>query len=115
MGLENKGCRCQDCGSFYRVDVLVPSPLWDEIRPTGKSSGAGLLCRSCIVKRIEARGVFDAFELVPANALRKTQATERALEEVVKAIEAGQQSVDHRGRVYRQEFGEAFVQRLRGR
>lgn len=50
-------CKCQDCGKLYKVDVIVPDALWERIKPAGKPVGAGLLCGSCIITRIESIGV----------------------------------------------------------
>lgn len=61
--MTDQGCTCQGCGERYRVDLLIPDALWDEIRPAGKAGSPGLLCGSCIMNAIEERGEFDAFEL----------------------------------------------------
>jgi len=55
------GCVCQACGSRYKVDLLIPDELWEQIKPSGKLEGAGLLCGRCIMDRLEAIGNFDAF------------------------------------------------------
>ena len=56
-------CRCDDCGSQYHVDVIVPDDLWDGIKPEGKPKGGGLLCGLCIMELIEARDEHAAFRL----------------------------------------------------
>lgn len=65
-------CKCQQCGKQYRVDLIVPDYIWEKIKPDGKAEGAGLLCGSCILNKIEAFGKYgviridgdsDAFEL----------------------------------------------------
>lgn len=38
---------------------------------------------------------------------------EEALQQAIQAIENGQRSEDHRGVVYTQQFGEAFVRELK--
>lgn len=43
----------------------------------------------------------------------KTVDAKTALKEVIKAIERGKVVKDHRGTVYQQEFGEAFLQYLK--
>lgn len=60
---ETKLPQCQDCGGRYKVDVLVPDELWEEIKPYGKLQGAGLLCGERIFERIENRNQYGAFKL----------------------------------------------------
>lgn len=55
---DSGGCICQACGRRYRVDWIIPSRLWEEIKPAGKAEGAGMLCGRCISDRIEARGQY---------------------------------------------------------
>ena len=61
---REEGCLCRGCGRRYRVDVVVPDPLWERIRPPGPVVEAGLLCGSCVMERIEALGEFDAYGLI---------------------------------------------------
>ena len=61
MGELEEGCVCQGCGRCYKVDLLIPDELWEQIKPAGKPEGAGLLCGRCIMNRLEAFGEFDAF------------------------------------------------------
>lgn len=56
--MSDLGCKCQGCGEHYRVDLNIPDDLWNHIRPTGTAPGAGLLCGSCILVRIERQGGF---------------------------------------------------------
>ena len=57
-------CKCQDCGTLYRVDILVPDDLWEKIRPDKeRDPEAGLLCGPCIMRRIEEREEYGAFSL----------------------------------------------------
>lgn len=66
-----KGCACQGCGLWYKVDVQVSDDLWERIKPEGKPEGAGLLCGRCILARIEALDQFDAVTLsgpLPADS-----------------------------------------------
>jgi len=56
---------CVDCGRHYGneygfPDLDLPNDVWAAISPTG--NGGGLLCPSCICKRLADRG----FEDVPA-------------------------------------------------
>lgn len=47
-----QGC-CYDCGMKYTEfpDMMVPDDLWEKINPT-YCRGAGLLCPTCIAKRL---------------------------------------------------------------
>ena len=58
------GCMCQGCGNKYKVDLIIPDDLWNRIKPKGKELGAGLLCGSCIMSRIENGSDFDYWKLV---------------------------------------------------
>lgn len=61
-------CRCQECGKLYKVDLIIPDNLWEIIKPKGKDTGAGLLCGSCIMKKIEALGNYDALHVTKHNS-----------------------------------------------
>ena len=37
-------CTCQRCGKQYKVDLIVPNELWEQIKPEEKPVGAGMLC-----------------------------------------------------------------------
>lgn len=45
--------RCQGCWNTFKLDLLIPDELWEQIKPEGKLKGAGLLCPTCIVRKIE--------------------------------------------------------------
>lgn len=57
-------CRCQECGKQYKVDLIVSDSVWEKIKPIGKSKDAGLLCGSCIMKKIEKISDYDCWFLV---------------------------------------------------
>ena len=57
-------CHCQSCGKNYKVDLVISNKLWEKIKPAGKPRGAGLLCGSCIMKRIEDISSYDAYKLI---------------------------------------------------
>ncbi len=67
--INNKdlGCKCQGCGNQYKLDLIVPNDLWEKIKPEGKPKGAGLLCGSCIMKRLSKLFKYAAFELKEAG------------------------------------------------
>jgi len=65
-----EGCTCQSCGKKYKVDLLVPDSLWKEIKPNGKPDEGGLLCGSCIMKRIEKLGNFGVLEAISLSDQR---------------------------------------------
>jgi hypothetical protein len=56
-------CKCQSCGKSYKVDINIPDDIWEQIKPTGKPVGAGLLCVPCIMKCIEKIDEYDSFDL----------------------------------------------------
>lgn len=56
-------CKCQECDNDYKMDVLVPQKIWEQIKPNGKVDDAGLLCGSCICGKMEALLGYSAFEL----------------------------------------------------
>ncbi len=56
-------CKCQGCLRLYQVDIIIPDVLWEQIKPEGKVVGAGLLCGSCIINRIEKLGLYTAYKL----------------------------------------------------
>lgn len=58
-------CKCQECGLYYGTDIVIPDELWEEIKPVGKPEGAGLLCPSCIGRKIEMLGGYKSFHLSP--------------------------------------------------
>ena len=66
-------CKCQVCGNKYRIDVCVPAETWERIKPSGKAVGAGLLCGSCIITRLEAMGKYGSYELVKRAELHPTK------------------------------------------
>ena len=56
-------CICQQCGKKYKVDLLIPNSLWEKVKPSGKEKGAGLLCSSCIMKRVEGLNIYGILEI----------------------------------------------------
>ena len=60
-------CKCQTCGAQYRVDLLIPDDIWERIKPLSKPDGAGLLCGSCIMERLEQEGAYGALQVVEAQ------------------------------------------------
>ena len=62
------GCTCQKCGRKYRIDLNIPDILWNRIRPKGKAEGAGLLCGSCIMNRLEELEEFLVFAVYKSGA-----------------------------------------------
>ncbi len=56
-------CTCQHCGDKYKIDLLIPDELWEQIKPIGKLEGSGLLCGSCIMNKMEKLLSYSAFEI----------------------------------------------------
>lgn len=54
-------CICQGCGVRYKIDLIIPNELWLKISP--KKSEGGLLCGSCIMKKLEEVLSYDSFKL----------------------------------------------------
>jgi hypothetical protein len=58
---EIKEASCYDCGMLYSssrwIEAIVPDKVWNMIRPEGCGEGAGLLCVSCIVGRLNDLGI----------------------------------------------------------
>lgn len=52
-------CKCQRCGQDYKVDVMIPDELWDEI-----SGSRDMLCGTCIMILIEYIDEYKAFKLL---------------------------------------------------
>lgn len=57
-------CTCQGCGTEYTMDVVVDDEIWEQIKPSGKPEGAGLLCGACITERVEALHEHSAYRLM---------------------------------------------------
>jgi hypothetical protein len=51
---EKDSCTCNSCSREYRIDLIVKDSMWEKIKPKNKPEGAGLLCGSCIIARIES-------------------------------------------------------------
>ena len=54
-------CKCQECGKQFKIDWMIDDELWEKIKPKAKSTGAGLLCGSCIMDKIELMFDYSAF------------------------------------------------------
>jgi len=57
-------CLCQNCGRQYTIDFILPDDIWNQIRPDGKSIGAGLLCGNCIFEKLEREFKYKAYHIV---------------------------------------------------
>ncbi len=57
-------CKCQECGRQFKIDINIPDNLWEKIKPEGKPKGSGLLCGSCIIKKLEEILDYDYFCLI---------------------------------------------------
>jgi len=62
-------CKCQECGKQFKVDLNIPDKLWGKIKPKNKSEDAGLLCGSCIMKKIEEINNYDYWDLIKMNKI----------------------------------------------
>lgn len=59
-------CKCQQCGKQYKVDIMVPNEIWEQIKPKNKPVGGGLLCGECITGALEKAG-YSAWRLIEIN------------------------------------------------
>ena len=62
MGKEkSRKAACYDCGLPYGedgwIEAIIPDKVWDRIRPEGSGKGCGLLCVTCINKRLVRLGI----------------------------------------------------------
>jgi len=57
--LNEIGCTCHECGRKFCVDIIVPDETWDKIKPDGSKNGGGLLCPTCIMKKLEELNQFN--------------------------------------------------------
>ena len=52
---------CYDCGQKYGsdgwIEAVIPDAVWDEIKPSECGPGGGLLCISCIARRLKIKGI----------------------------------------------------------
>lgn len=50
---------CADCGAAYGTfpDMIIPDDLWEKINPS-IHKGAGILCPTCITKRLSYLGLW---------------------------------------------------------
>jgi hypothetical protein len=60
-------CTCHNCGRKYKVDLIVPNDIWNQIRPIGSKGEGGLLCPVCIAKRLELLEEYDYWFLTKEN------------------------------------------------
>lgn len=56
-------CICQQCGKNYRIDLIIPDDIWEKIKPVNKPKGAGLLCGTCIINKIESFGKYGVINV----------------------------------------------------
>jgi hypothetical protein len=70
--------KCEDCSRPYGEehgfpDLVIPYEAWKKISPSG--SDAGLLCPSCICKRLHDKGIrcHGAFMSGPINPVSRTE------------------------------------------
>lgn len=58
---ERDPAACYDCGLAYGdtgwIEAIIPDRVWDRIRPEGSSPGGGILCVTCIARRLERLGL----------------------------------------------------------
>lgn len=54
---------CYDCGLKYGsdgwVEAIIPDKVWNKIKPGECEDGCGILCISCITRRLNILGYRD--------------------------------------------------------
>ena len=52
---------CYDCGLEYSddgwIEAIIPDKIWNKIKPDGCEDGCGLLCITCIARRLNKLGM----------------------------------------------------------
>lgn len=56
-------CHCYDCGLLYGsdgwIEAVIPDKIWNKIKPTECADGCGILCVTCISRRLKVKGIED--------------------------------------------------------
>jgi len=76
---------CEDCARLYGdehgfPDLIIPYSVWKEISPTGDDGG--LLCPSCICRRLHAKGIKCEGSFMSGPIVSVSSATMSALRRV---------------------------------
>lgn len=62
MSKENH-CQCYDCGIQYGndnwIEAVIPDKVWNKIKPKNCADYCGILCISCIARRLSVLGYDD--------------------------------------------------------
>ena len=98
---EADGCTCQGCGLRYRGDLLVSDVVWEKIKPEGKPDGAGLLCPSCIMRRIVERGIWTAARASDVDAGEADGALVELAAEMADLLDAFKPLADEGSKVHK--------------
>lgn len=52
---------CYDCGLMYGgdawIEMVIPDKVWNKIKPKECDDGCGILCATCIVRRLNILGI----------------------------------------------------------
>lgn len=60
-------CKCEKCGKKYKMDLMVSNKLWRQIVSVSPDKTLNLkimLCPICIIKGINRKREYSAFNLV---------------------------------------------------
>lgn len=56
-------CHCYDCGVQYGnqgwIEAIIPNKVWNKIKPNEYGDDCGILCITCIARRLEILGYKD--------------------------------------------------------
>jgi len=81
---KDMSCKCHECGKQYKIDLIIPDELWEQIKPNGKLLGAGLLCSLCIMEKLEKMDKYDYWYI---TKLTKASSSLRYLDACVRRFE----------------------------
>ena len=84
--------RCYDCARLYGEengfpDFIIPLYLWEQISPTGDKGG--LLCPSCICKRLYDKGISSCEGAFMSGPVRSVSSVTMQLLRQVENLERG--------------------------
>ena len=101
---DKGGAACYDCGRQYGhehgfPDLVIPNYIWKRISPSGNEGG--LLCPSCICKRLHEAGIYSvegAFMSGPIESVsRPTMYALRRAENLEERLNRAEKSTQSRG------------------
>jgi len=68
---KDMSCKCHECGKQYKIDLIIPDELWEQIKPNGKLLGASLLCSLCIMEKLEKMDKYDYWYITKLTKVKQ--------------------------------------------